>query len=207
MRCSLSGLGSAGVEDFHGELGMGDEFPDEGFDLVSVEATETGADGWDGGGGGAAECEFGVEGLEAGGDVFEPAGVAPVVLVGQVGDGAAVGGVVEDDGAGFDEATAAVLAVLVEHFGVLGFERLGESGVHDADAVDGVDEDLGCGAEDVAGFGYELGRWSTSVCCGMRALGRRYGAAEREVDSKFLGVGWAGGYWPRCSWGSVMRGR
>ena len=130
---------------------------DQGQDLLPSEAAQAGAECRYGHGTYVVLCEGGVQGDQAGFDVGEGAGISPVVLGWEVDDGSRWR-VVEDVDLSEPEAVFLALdEVCLVHCRVFSPELPGESGAHGAHAVDGVDEGVGIGVEDVAVDGSELG--------------------------------------------------
>ena len=148
---------SAWWKYFHPEVITGEVLVDQGEDFGPLEAAQASAQCGYGHGAYVVLCECGTQGDQAGLDVGEGAGLAPVVLGGQVDDGSRWRVLEDLDLAGLEEVPSAQFEVLLIHGRVLVPELFGESGAHGADAVDGVDEGVGAGVEDIAVDGAECG--------------------------------------------------
>ena len=129
----------------------------QGQDVGPFEAAQAGAQCRYGHGAYVVLFEGSVQGDEAGLDVGEGAGVVSVVLGGQVDDGPRWRVLEDLDLAGLEEVPSADFEVFGVHGRVPVPELFGESGAHGADAVDGVDEGVGAGVEDIALDGAECG--------------------------------------------------
>ena len=118
--------------------------PGQSAQAASERRDRDGADG--------AAIEDAGEVVEAGGDVLDAAAVAPVALGREVDDEAREPGAgVEDEAApGPDARARAGVPVGLEVGREAMLELEGEALAHDADAVDGIDEGLAAGGEEVA---------------------------------------------------------
>lgn len=142
------------------EGGQVEGLGDARADLLPVEPAQAAAERGDGDGADAVAADDAHEVGEAGVEVFQPGGVAPVPFGGEADDQpwGGLAGVVDVDPPWLQVPGGAGVLVVAVVGGPGAFELCGEPGAHDADGVDGVDQRVDVGGEQVPA-GDDLDSW------------------------------------------------